>query len=571
MGAVASKRSTLTRFAVFIVGGLLAVACTFSSGDDGIGSASERDRSEATELAINMPTPAPGCSQLDVLVERVARGWVPGRSPDLTPVPRRPTYIGGPMNPVHTAPWDYLTDVPLVVFGPGVVPSRGDSQRRATMADVAPTIASLIGFDFDSPDGDALPIGPRAGAAPPRLVVTVVWDGGGWNVLREHPAQWPFLARAMRRGISFTQFDIGSTPTNTPPIHTTLGTGRFPHSHGIPGVKMRTSSDDYVDPFEGDNAAQVRVPALADLYDVARGNRPKVATVATVNWHLGMMGQGTGFEGGDADLSVLLNDQGLLFGDSSTYSFPPAPPSAWLAEETSRLDRSDGVADDRWHEEGLSELAIRYATPAYVRFQERVLEHIIAVQDFGADDVPDLLFTNFKQIDDAGHRWGLSSEQVGANVRASDDALRSLVHALDDRPGRGRWVVLVTADHGQMPYPEESGEWPVSSVQLEGDIDRAFDDNENGIGLVWRTSPAGIFIDRDEAKALDVDLKEIAEWLIDYRARDNIPSGDPLPAPWRDDPHQRLFSGVVAAGRLVASFCPGSASKHTTFRGPEMP
>ena len=485
------------------------------------------------------------------------RGWVPGRAPDLVPIPRRPTYIGGPISPVHTGPWDYLAHVPLVAYGPGVVPATGDVARPATMADVAPTIASLVGSDFDTPDGDPLP--PLADGAQrrPRLVVTIVWDGGGWNVLREHDGSWPFLERAMSRGVSYTRFDIGSSPTNTPPIHTTLGTGRFPRAHGVPGVKIRMPGGGYVDPYEGHNASKVRVPSLADVYDRASGNRPQVGVVATVNWHLGMMGHGAAFPGGDSDTSVLLNDEGYLFGDPSTYAFPAQPPVSWLAEETDRLDRSDGAANDRWNDDDLTDPAVRYSTPAYIRFQQRVLERTISDQGFGADQVPDLLFTNFKMIDDAGHQWGLTSEQVGANVRASDQALRRLTRFLDAEVGRGEWAVVVTADHGQMPRPEDSGDWPISPGQLTGDVDRAFDDNDNGVDLVWRTTAGGVFIDRAEAKVLGVGLQEIAEWLMGYRARDNSPPGEPLPEPWREDPDQPLFGAVVAGGRLAATRCPG--------------
>lgn len=497
-----------------------------------------------------------GCGALDAAVRRVTRGWVPGRAPDIVPIPARPTYIGGSVNPVHTGPWDYLAHVPFVAYGPGIVPKTGEVSRPATMADAASTIAALVGSDFDTPDGDPLPPLDRTTRSP-RLVVTVVWDGGGWNTLRAHEGSWPFLESAMSRGVSYTRFDLGSSPTNTPPVHTTLGTGRFPRSHGVPGVKIRTPDGGYVDPYEGNNASKVRVPSLADVYDEASGNRPEIGVVATVNWHLGMIGHGAAFPGGDADLSVLVNDEGFLFGDPSTYRFPSQPPVEWLAEETARLDRADGAADDRWNEDDLTDLAVRYSTPAYVRFQQRLLERTIADEGFGDDRIPDLLFTNFKMIDDAGHQWGLTSDQVGANVRASDEALERLTRFLDTEVGRGEWVVLVTADHGQMPHPEDSGHWPISPGQLTGDIDRAFDDNDNGVDLVWRTTAGGVFIDPAEARALGVSLDEIAEWLIDYRARDNAPSGEPLPAPWRDDPDQPLFNAVVARGRVTASRCPG--------------
>lgn len=532
---------------------LLLAGCTSGSSRD-----ANDPRSEAMPAGAATGSGQAGCRDVDDALKRVVRGWVPGRAPDLVPIPRRPTYIGGSVNPVHTGPWDYLAHVPLVAYGPGIVPATGEVAHPATMADVAPSIASLVGYDFDTPDGDPLAVLSEGKGSRPRLVVTVVWDGGGWNALREHEGSWPFLERAMARGVSYTRFDIGSSPTNTPPVHTTLGTGRFPRSHGIPGVKIRTSENQYADPYEGHNASKVRVPSLADVYDEASGNRPEIGVVATVNWHLGMIGHGAAFPGGDPDLSVLLNDEGYLFGDPATYRFPPQPPISWLAEETERLDRADGAADDRWNDDDLTDLAVRYSTPAYIRFQQRVLERTISDEGFGADAVPDLLFTNFKQIDDAGHQWGLTSDQVGANVRASDHALRRLTRFLDAEVGPGEWAVLVTADHGQMPYSEDSGNWPVSPGQLTGDIDRAFDDNDNGVDLVWRTTAGGVFIDRAEARALGVSLEEIAEMLIGYRARENAAPGEPLPAPWRDDPDQPLFNAVVAGGRVAASRCPGA-------------
>ena len=39
----------------------------------------------------------------------------------------------------------YLERIPLVVYGAAVAPS--DSEDRVSLADVAPTVAELIGFD----------------------------------------------------------------------------------------------------------------------------------------------------------------------------------------------------------------------------------------------------------------------------------------------------------------------------------------------------------------------------------------------------------------------------------------
>ena len=45
------------------------------------------------------------------------------------------------------------------------------------------------------------------------------------------------------------------------------------------------------------------MPTLADLYDRAMGNKPIVGMVATVDIHLGMIGHGCFWNGGDQDIA----------------------------------------------------------------------------------------------------------------------------------------------------------------------------------------------------------------------------------------------------------------------------
>src|SRR4029453_9956902 len=77
-----------------------------------------------------------------------------------------------------------------------------DHTERVTLADLAPTTARLIGFDeFRGADGVTLPGIPSVTPpVQPRVVVTLVIDGGGWNVLRRWPAAWRNLEGLMRGG-----------------------------------------------------------------------------------------------------------------------------------------------------------------------------------------------------------------------------------------------------------------------------------------------------------------------------------------------------------------------------------
>src|SRR4030095_12793747 len=96
----------------------------------------------------------------------------------------------------------YLERIPLVVYGPGIV-ERSDSVDRVSLADLAPTTAKLIGFD-DWPEraGQVLP-GLATTRRTPKMVVTYVFDGGGWNVLNHWPDDWPTLKRLMAGGANY--------------------------------------------------------------------------------------------------------------------------------------------------------------------------------------------------------------------------------------------------------------------------------------------------------------------------------------------------------------------------------
>ena len=73
------------------------------------------------------------------------------------------------------------------------------------------------------------PAGHRdAIAAPPKVIVTFVIDGGGWNVLQHWPDSWPNLKRLMGRGANYRNAITGSFPAVTACAHATIGTGTYP-------------------------------------------------------------------------------------------------------------------------------------------------------------------------------------------------------------------------------------------------------------------------------------------------------------------------------------------------------
>ncbi|MBA3628710.1 MAG: alkaline phosphatase family protein [Actinobacteria bacterium] len=497
------------------------------------------------------------CGEIHQLVRRVRRGYTGRGSPDVSLIPRAPNYIGTPAMPAHSGPWDYLAEVPLVLYGPGHIRARGAVDQRATMADLAPTQARLIGFDpWPRRDGrvlgDALTMRPPA---PPRAVVTIVWDGGGNNALEEHPRSWPYLRMMMERGTSFERMTIGSSPSVTPPVHTTLGTGAWPASHGIPALKVRTRDNRYVDPFEGLDPGRIRVGTLADLYDEALGNRPVTGAFGAIDWHLGMIGQGSDWPGGDRDPVVLLNYLADTLSNEAIYTLPAIEDPAALSRYTDALDARDGELDLQWRGHDLVDETVRYASPAHVAYQQHLIERFITATDLGEDPVPDLLYINFKMSDDAGHSWGMTSPETADALRAQDRALGRLVRSLNRTVGRKRWVLMLTADHGQMPYPHESGGWAIAGSELQADANAALDHTDNGIDLVEFVKSAGMYVRRDDLRPNDLVLKDLARWAYGYRAQDNLREGAGIPASYAGDPGDRLFDAALAGRRLGAARC----------------
>lgn len=72
----------------------------------------------------------------------------------------------------------------------------------------------------------------------------------------------------------------------------------------------------------------------------------------------------------------------------------------------------------------------------------------------GADNIPDLLCLSFSSNDAVGHVWGPDSQEVLDITLRSDRLVRDLLRLLDEKVGKGRYVVVLSADHGVCSLPE---------------------------------------------------------------------------------------------------------------------
>lgn len=441
----------------------------------------------------------------------------------------------------HAVVWMYGERVPIVVWAPGLVDPQ-DHDERVTLADLAPTTARLIGFeDFRTADGVPLP-GIDAPPTPPRVVVTFVIDGGGWNVLRRWPDAWPNLARLMREGSTYRNAISGSFPAVTASTHATIGTGAFPRTHGITGHNVRRDGGPvkaWGAPGDVDPSFLLE-PTLADRWSERTGNRAWVGEIGYQVWHVGMLGRG-GRPLGEAPVGVYWDEVGG---------------GGWRPHHPDRYRLPHSMPGP----ERLDELAAAYVPPLpspydpigrkalccfppIVRYQGELIEAAFDAEPLGADDVPDLLYINYKAPDYSGHTYNMDDERQAEVLGAVDEEIGRLAAMLAGRFGHGGSALIVTADHGQCPQIDPSGGVRIDPIQLEEDIRREL--GTSVFGLVQMVAPSEVYLEPRALTDSGLTAEDVAAFLADYRYGQNIGPYIRPAAVRRDRLEARTFAAVL--------------------------
>src|SRR3990170_2835666 len=509
------------------------------------------------------PTAEPGsvaalaCSLPHAWLLRTWRGHMEGRSAEIQILPIEPNFVGSGLP--HVGPWPYAQDIPMFWYGPAHIAPVGEVNRPVTLAGIAPTQGELLGFPFRTPDGSPMREAVLGNQTPPKLIVTIIWDAAGRNVLDRWPDDWPYLASLMPDGAWYDRATVGSSPTSTAQTHATIGTGTFPDDHGIVAHRLRIG-EELTTPWKLGPTYLID-PTLADLYDVSMDNEPIVGELGTVSIHLGMLGHGAMWGGGDKDIAVIREKVGAetIGAEGFEWNLTPVLQPFYrfpdhindvpgFEDDVRAVDAADGQLDGRWRENDIAPLLQGFDTPARIPYQTRVLMELIDREGFGADEVPDLLFVNFKMIDYISHVWTVNSPEMQDAVRAQDEQLEVLVDFLDGTVGAGEWVFVLTADHGSIPDPKVSGAFQISASPIVSRINTTFDTDGDDVRLVELVQPTQIFIDEAELRQNGHTLDEVAEWIMGLtKAETHLPDVV-VPAAEADDPvFQAAFPSALMA------------------------
>lgn len=351
--------------------------------------------------------------------------------------------------------------------------------------------------------GAQVPKRPAARAfahpAHPKLVVMIVVDQMRGDYVDKFRGQWTSgLKRLVEEGAWFHEAAYPYAATETCVGHSTISTGAFPASHGMIAntwwdrdqQKMVTCTSDpnvknvaYAGGSTkgGDSAARMQMPSFAEELKFQTGGATRVVTFSlkaraaitmaghkgdAVTWFDSSSGgwvtssaYGTmPFVEEYAKKHPVAEDYGKTWALSlpeSAYLYEKQAtgamaPGGWTLSFPHPLRGKDGstsadeVFVDQWEH---SPFADAYLT--------RMAETAIDSLGLGKAGGTDYLGVSYSTLDYVGHAFGPRSWEIQDILVRLDKDLGELLAHLDQKVGRGNYLLALSADHGVVPVPED--------------------------------------------------------------------------------------------------------------------
>lgn len=147
-------------------------------------------------------------------------------------------------------------------------------------------------------------------------------------------------------------------------------------------------------------------------------------------------------------------------------------------------------------------------------------------EQLGRHSVPDLLTVSFSSNDAVGHCWGPDSQEVLDITLRSDQIVADLLALLDDKVGKGHYILALTADHGVCPLPEvaraqgKDGARDAAdtlTTKAEAFLNSKFGNNQRGAHWLSATEESWVYLNRQLLRERGLQQAEVeyalAKWL----------------------------------------------------------
>ena len=439
-----------------------------------------------------------------------ARGYVHGRSGQLFIVPERGSFLlARPDTSLyrfqHGSPWDYDAKIPLLWYGEPFM-RKGAFTAKAALQDIAPTIMTLLRIPVPTTmTGRVLDEALSNADEAPLAIVVLVMDGMGLKTWQRWESKLVTLSRLKAQGAWFENAAVNYLPTVTSTGHATIATGTDPRFHGIQANEtFDRRSGTSTDPFPDMNPQNYCTLTIADHLNLETGGRAVIiAQGASTRATVALAGHGACAPNGHKIVMAMFDDEKAgWITNESCYRLPD-----YLADEDASTIWES--AERSWLGHDFSDGRTLLRTGLFPQFQARALMRMIDAEHVGKDSVPDLLLVNLKTSDYVSHKYGPESPEMEEALQAVDEQIGALVKKLGQTVGEGRYVIVVTADHGMPFEPIGKDEGRYYLEDIVANIHERFDP-PGKVVLDFKDANHQIYIDHARLDSLQLSLDEVA-------------------------------------------------------------
>ena len=274
----------------------------------------------------------------------------------------------------------------------------------------------------------------------PKLVVGIVVDQMRWDYLYRYYDLYGEggFKRMLNEGYSCENTMINYIPSITGVGHASIFTGTVPSIHGIAannfmedGQEVYCCEDNQVKGVGTNNKSGMKSPNR--LLTTTIGDELKVATNFKGKvYGVSLKDRASILPAGHAADGAFWYDYDDCRFITSSYYMEKLP--KWLEHYNKTIGK---VAKDSVSFSGLGN-----------RLTEEMAKATIEGEALGADNITDMLTVSFSCTDMVGHKYGTHHEKNVAIYTDLDQRLADFFSFLDEKVGKGQYLVFLTADHG---------------------------------------------------------------------------------------------------------------------------
>lgn len=401
----------------------------------------------------------------------------------------------------------------------------------------------------------------------PKLVVGIVIDQMRWDYLYRYYARYGEggFKRLLGEGFSCENTRIPYIPSVTAIGHTCIYTGSVPSIHGIAGnsfVKdgkvVYCTDDPTVKPVGSDSKAGLMSPrnmwttTIGDELRLATNNRSKVIGVALKD-RASILPAGHHANG-----AFWFDDKTGRFITSSFYMDKlPAwvnnfnkqkLPDKYLSQKWETLYPKDtykeSTADETNYENGIVD-GVKAVLPLdlptlYNKYGYKIIRNTpfgnnltidmamaaIEGEKLGQGNETDMLTVSCSSTDYIGHQVGINAVETEDTYLRLDKALATFFSYLDQKVGKGNYLLFLTADHGGMNNAQylidqriPAGNW--DDRECKKQLNNLLKEQYPTAGeLVKTVMNYQVFFNLDEIEAKKLDFGAIKQAVVNYLKKD---------------------------------------------------